>query len=258
MAVFAFTWKKTRSTTTDVGPELADQAGQLGVQDQQPRPPARRRDPSRGRRPPWPGATRPLPGSRGRNRSATAQGRSPIRTCVRRLVAPAPPGRGCGPGPRRAAAAQPSKAASTSSEMSALECTAWTSSWSSIASSSRSTFLASPSSGTGTSVRRLEAQIHRLGRDPGVVQRLADRLQVCRCRRHDPRRAVARHVLGATLHGDLHDLVLVVARGHGHDPLALELPRDRARLGHVAAVAGEEVAHLGAGAIAVVRSASRP
>ena len=39
---------------------------------------------------------------------------------------------------------------------------------------------------------------------------------------------------------------------HGDDALALELPAHRAGLGHVAAVAGEEVADLGAGAVAVV------
>ena len=147
---------------------------------------------------------------------------------------------------------QPSKAASTSSGMSALECTAWTSSWSSIASRRRRTFLASASSGTGTEGGRLEGEVDGLGRDAGVVEGLAHRLEVGGRAGDDPGRAVARHVLGAALHGDLHDLVLVLVEGDGHDALALELPADGAGLGHVAAVAAEEVAHLGAGAVAVV------
>ena len=40
-----------------------------------------------------------------------------------------------------------------------------------------------------------------------------------------------------------------------HDALALELPRHRARLGERAAVAGEDVLDLGAGAVAVVGEA---
>ena len=153
---------------------------------------------------------------------------------------------------RTSARAQPSKAAMTSSGMSALEWTACTSSWSSMASSRRSTFFASDSSETGHEGGGLEREVDRLGRDAGAVEGLAHGLEVGRRAGHDPDCAVAREVLGATLHGDLHDLVLVVVEADRHDALALELPADRARLSHVAAVAGEEIAHLGAGAVAVV------
>src|ERR1700733_15497753 len=64
--------------------------------------------------------------------------------------------------------------------------------------------------------------------------------------------AVVREVLRPTLHGDLHDLLLVELQGNGHDALALELPTHRARLGHGATAATEEVANLGTSAVAVV------
>ena len=158
MAVFALTWKKTRSTTTDLGPHLLEQGVQLAVQDQQPVG-----EGQRGVGLEHTGGVRPQPavalarGRPGRSRSVRARGRCPIRTCVRRIVGGAPQGADLGPAagsvpPEPGRRPQPSKAASTSSAMSALECTAWTSSWSSMASRRRRTFLASASSGTGTGV----------------------------------------------------------------------------------------------------------
>ena len=64
--------------------------------------------------------------------------------------------------------------------------------------------------------------------------------------------ARARQILGPSLDRHLHDPVLVELAGQREDALALELPADRPGLGHGAAAAGEEVAHLGAGAVPVV------
>ena len=62
--------------------------------------------------------------------------------------------------------------------------------------------------------------------------------------------AVIGDVLGAGLERDHHHVVL---RAVGeHDALAAELPADRARLGHRPTELGEHVAHVRAGAVAVV------
>ena len=90
MAVRAFTWKKTRSTTTAAGRSSATRARSSCWSD--PQPLGQRRlgvgldHPGRRRRP----ASRPArrPGRPGRSRSATAPGRCPTRTCVRLYARP--------------------------------------------------------------------------------------------------------------------------------------------------------------------------
>src|SRR3546814_8806277 len=67
-----------------------------------------------------------------------------------------------------------------------------------------------------------------------------------------PHGAVVGDGLGARFEGDGHEVVLFRAAIGDHDALALELPGPGAGLGHRAAVLGEEVADLGAAAVAVV------
>ena len=145
-------------------------------------------------------------------------------------------------------------AARTSSGMSKLAQTFWTSSWSSSASIRRSTLLASPSSVTGDGGGRHHGQLGRLdrhARPPRAPSRTAIRsvgaavdhpaVAVRRVRSSAP--ASMATSMSSSSSGD---------RGSPIDALALELPRHRAGLGHRAAVAGEELRDLGAGAVAVV------
>ena len=76
--------------------------------------------------------------------------------------------------------------------------------------------------------------------------------QVCRRRRQHPLVALVGEVLGAGIEGDSHQLVLADALRDHHHALAVELPRDGSGLGHRPAVAGEEGADVGAGAVSVV------
>src|SRR5262249_24398302 len=67
-----------------------------------------------------------------------------------------------------------------------------------------------------------------------------------------PRVALVDDVVGAGLEGGQHHVVLGEALGHEHHTSPAELPRHGTGLGHRAHRAAEDVAHLGAGAVAVV------
>src|SRR5882757_1258098 len=104
--------------------------------------------------------------------------------------------------------------------------------------------------------RRQEARLGRLVVVARVLQRLADRDQVGRLG-HDLE-AVAEVVdlLGARVeHGEQHVVLAEVTLGDDHDALAVEHVRHRARVGHVAAVAGHRGADLAGRAVAVVGQA---
>src|ERR1700679_75949 len=105
-------------------------------------------------------------------------------------------------------ATYPSNAANTESSMSALVCTACTSSWSSIASGMRRSRLAYPSPGSDRSVGGSRAA----STGSGVGRGAGD----------DPVLSVVGEVLGTSLHAPLNDLLLVEGQRRGHDPLALE------------------------------------
>ena len=93
------------------------------------------------------------------------------------------------------------------------------------------------------------------GSSPASSSARAHGHQVGRVAGHQPALALVGQVLGPGLHGHLEHPLLVVGARHGDDPLALELPADRPRLGHGATVLGEEVADLRPGAVAVVGQA---
>src|SRR5579872_887155 len=102
---------------------------------------------------------------------------------------------------------------------------------------------------------RDHGELRGFGLDTRRLERVAYRRQIVRRARHHPAVVLVGKVLGARVRGDLHDLVLVERAREADDPLAGELPADRARLGHVAAVADEDVAYLGPRAVAVVGEA---
>ncbi len=88
--------------------------------------------------------------------------------------------------------------------------------------------------------------------DTGALERLAYRAEIGRLADHAQLLAVLAHVLGAGVDRD-DQVVLAVAVGVDDDDAAfLEDPGDRARLAEAAVVLGEGVAHVGAGAVAVV------
>ncbi len=95
--------------------------------------------------------------------------------------------------------------------------------------------------------------------DSGVIARRGERVahgaEVLGGAGDDPLVAFVGQVLGAGLDGHLHDRVLVERRGEHDHALAGELPSHRAGLGHRAPVAGEDVADLGPGPVAVVGEA---
>ena len=88
---------------------------------------------------------------------------------------------------------------------------------------------------------------------PAALERVAHRVELGRRGRDLPGVALVLDVLGAGFERGEHEVVLggggLVEQDHA---LALELPAHRAGLGERAAVAGEGVLHLGAGAVAVV------
>jgi hypothetical protein len=243
MAVLTLTWKKTRSTDDHLGRELRHQRPQLGVQDQEP---LGQRCPGSVSITPaaWAAARcRPRPGRPGRSHSARAPGRSPIRTCVRSVAAP----RHVRADLSEATARLPSpdlgstsgcvdaagKSKSTDQRHSALEgypsngqdrrqCRRWS------GRPGRHRGRRSPRAGGGPAWRPprrarhqwwARGQVDGLGCDAGVVEGLAHRLEVGRGTGDDPGSPLSREVLRAPLHGDLHDLVLVVVEGDATMPL---------------------------------------
>ena len=99
---------------------------------------------------------------------------------------------------------------------------------------------------------RLHRHVGGLDLDPGLLQRLAHGAQVGRLADHAQLLAVLAHVLGAGVdRGDQVVLAVAVAVDDDHAAF-LEDPGDRAGLAEAAVVLGEGVAHLGAGAVAVV------
>ena len=104
---------------------------------------------------------------------------------------------------------------------------------------------------------RLERQLGRRRRHPASSRAPRTAARSVGGARQHPLLPVVAQVLGAGVHGHLHDLVLAERRGELEHPLAFELPAHGAGLGHRAAVAGEQVPDLGTGAVAVVGQASR-
>ena len=152
-------------------------------------------------------------------------------------------------GPR--AAAQPATRSRTSASTSKLAWTLSTSSLSSRASMSLSTLTAASSS-SGTRHLRQLGDLGGLDLDAGLVERGAHGGQRRRLAEDLEHVVVRRDVLGAGVDGD-HQVVLGVALAVDDDQAALvEEVGDRAGLAEAAAVLGEHVADLGAGAVAVV------
>ena len=147
----------------------------------------------------------------------------------------------------------PATSANTSSGMSKLAVTRWTSSRSSSSSTSRSAWRAF----VGVELDRLlrdHRVLGRVDRDAGRVERQPDALQVGR-RRVDLDRlgVLGVDVLGAGVDRGQGDLVGIdpVARD-GDQAARLELPGDGARTGQLAAGLGEDRADLGRRPVAVV------
>ncbi len=139
--------------------------------------------------------------------------------------------------------------------MSKFAHTLCTSSCSSRSSISLSTRLAVESSVTSTRVGRHHLEIGRVDGDRGLVQRAVHPGKVRGRARDHPLIALVTQVLPACFERGGHELVLADGLRDHHHALALELPGDRARLGHRAAVAGEQRPDLRPGPIPVVREA---
>ena len=140
--------------------------------------------------------------------------------------------------------------------MSKLAYTFCTSSWSSNASTTRSTARAADSSAERDRRGRQHREVAARHGDPGFVQRHPHGVQVGRRRGDLPRVAGVDDVLGTRVQGREHEIVLgggVVLQDD--EPLALELPCHRAGLGHRPAVAAQDVLDLRGRAVAVVGEA---